>query len=169
VEAKILMDPIGHWAFGFICGTLIILPFIKDRSIYDYDSQKWVSVKWRKVTRGANKWFIFKRKPKPVRITNELHLITRSRFIIYHLIFANLCGIIAYLPDIGQLWGDSTTDHHWWADAFFFHRTFDNMSFGTINTISFEIFLVVCAIILWFAVIIYAWSIQYDNKSIEIK
>ncbi len=163
------MDPIGHWALGFILGTFIILPYIRDRSIYDYGSQKWISVKWRKVTRVTNKWFIFKRKPKPVRITNELHLITRSRFVIYHLVFANLCGMIAWLPDIGQLWGDSTTDHAWWADAFFFHKTIDTISFGTINTISFEIFFAICAILLWLSVITYAWFIQYDKKPIENK
>ncbi len=163
------MDPIGHWALGFICGTLIILPFIKDRCIYDYANQKWVSVKWEALRKDTNKWLISrgKRKQEAEIVSYELHPLTSSRFIIYHFLIANLCGLIALLPDIGQLWGDPHTDHQLWADAFFFHRFFDSTYLGTPNPISFELFLVGAAISVWIMAISVAWYIQYDKKPVE--
>ena len=159
----------GHWALGFICGTIIILPFIKERYIYNYETHKWISVKWTQVHKRSKKWVRSRGKKKEELdiLTNELHPITTSRFMFYHFLFANLCGFFALLPDIGQLWGDHHTDHQWWADIFFFHNIFDTIYLGTPNPISFSTFIAGAAIATWIIVITLAWYLQYDNKPLE--
>jgi hypothetical protein len=163
------MDPIGHWALGFILGTLIVLPFIRERCVYDYTAQKWVAVKWQEIKKESGKWLLDKNeKIQEVDIiTAELHPLTRSRFVLYHFIFASFCGFLAMAPDIGQLWGDAHTDHQWWVDMFFFHRFFDRTYLGTSNPISFETLLIGLAIGIWILTMIVSWYTQYDNTPVE--
>ena len=170
-EALYKMDPIGHWALGFILGTLIILPFIRERCVFDYSAQKWVAVKWQEIQKETDKWVVTKNKKSDDAeiITYELHPITRSRFTFYHFIFASLCGFIALIPDIGQLWGDAHTDHQWWSDIFFFHRFFDRQYLGTPNPISFETLLIGTAIGIWIMAMIYSWYVQYDKKPVSFE
>ena len=78
-EALYKMDPICHWALGFILGTLIILPFIRERCVFDYSAQKWVAVKWQEIQKETDKWVVTKNKKSDDAeiITYELHPITR--------------------------------------------------------------------------------------------
>ncbi len=163
------MEPIGHWALGVICGTIILLPFIKERYIYNYKTQKWISVKRTRIQKRLNKWVRARGKNNKEAeiISHELHPITTSRFMFYHFILANLCGFLALLPDIGRLWGDHQTDHQWWADIFFFHKIFDTIYLGTPNPISFATFITGAAIGLWIIVLTISWHVQYDKKPLE--
>jgi hypothetical protein len=97
--------------------------------------------------------------------SKELYPITTSRFIFYHTIIANLCGILALLPDIGILWGNSTTDHGMIANIFFFHATIDNLPTPLITGLSIYIF--TATILFWLIVIAIAVNTQIDKDCRE--
>lgn len=157
------MDILLHWSVGFILGTLIVLPFIFGRWIYDYENHTWVQVCWGPVvdTSTARQLNI---KDSELA-TPELHPITTSRFLFYHLLIANFCGFIALAPDLGQLWNAGSMDHGLWADFFFFHASIDSLSASTASTISGYAF--IAAILVWLIVISLAMNAQNDNDCRE--
>lgn len=148
---------------GFILGTLIVLPFITGRWVYDYDTHKWVPVRWGPVVdpRSARRLGI---KNSEVA-TPELYPLTSSRFVIYHLIIANVCGIVALLPDLGQLWGITNGDHGLIADLFFFHATLDKLPLGTSQAITPYMFIM--ALLVWLIVVSVAVGVQNDKECRE--
>ena len=153
------MDILLHWSVGFILGTLIILPFILGRWIYDYDNHTWVQVCWGPVVDNTT---ACKLKIKESELaTRELYPLTSSRFIYYHLIIANICGILALMPDLPQLWGNSGLDHGLWADFFFFHGTIDKLPVGFADTISG--YVLIATMLIWFIVVSIAVNAQNDN------
>jgi hypothetical protein len=97
--------------------------------------------------------------------SKELYPITSSRFIIYHAIIANLCALLALLPDIGILWGDSGLDHGLWANIFFFHTTIDNLPGNLVSTYTIYVFINV--LILWVLIVSIAINAQIDKDCKE--
>ena len=80
------MGPFGHFAIGLLCGILIMLPFLRDRSLYDYETHKWISIEWKPYLKtefepNARKLITIEDN-KIDSITNELNPITKSKFII---------------------------------------------------------------------------------------
>jgi hypothetical protein len=124
------MGPIGHFAIGLLCGTLIMLPFLRDRSLFDYERQRWVSIEWMPYIRSSHtpegtKLFSTDNNTED-SVTNELNPITKSKFMLLAPIVALICGVLALLPDISHLWGVSSLDKSRVADVFFFHYTLDS-------------------------------------------
>jgi hypothetical protein len=153
------MEPLGHFALGFICGTIIMLAFCKERAIYDYEIQKWVYVEYVKVMDATNN-----KKIQP--ITNELCPLTHSYFFRNLLIVATLCAFIAILPDYGQLWGNPSTDHPWWCDLFFFHRSIDSYSHAH-ATINIELLIAMFAIELCIFALTIACTTQNNHMAVR--
>ena len=153
------MDFLLHWSVGFLLGTLIALPFITGRWIYDYDSHKWISVCWGPVIdrSTAAKYGIGGAE----LATPELHPLTSSRFIKYHLIIANTCAVLALAPDFPQLFGANGTDHGIWAEVFFFHATIDKLPVTTGELWGLYLFIV--SILVWVIVVTIAVQIQHDT------
>jgi len=147
------MHPIGHWAVGFILGTLILLPFLFDRMVYNYDLQKWESVSIRKPPRGI-KSTVTQRN----HVNQDLIPVTRSRFLRIYPPFATTCGILSMLPDLGALYGDNKMDNGGWSDLFFYHRWIDFYSHS--HEISLEPLLFAFAILLGMTVMLIAWKVQ---------
>jgi hypothetical protein len=154
------MDFLLHWSIGFILGTLIALPFITGRWIYDYDAHKWIPVRWGPVVDSttARRHGITGSEIA----TPELYPLTSSRFVIYHLILANVCGFLALAPDLPQLAGMNGTDHGLLADMFFFHASIDKLAPATSAVILPYVFGI--AILVWVIVISVAVGIQSDSK-----
>lgn len=157
------MDFLFHWSVGFIAGSIIVIPFILGRWIYDYDNQTWIQVRWGPV---INEKMARHLKLECTELASkELYPITSSRFIIYHSIVANLCGIIAIVPDIGILWGKYSLDHTIWADLFFFHATIDNLPNTVVMEYSSLIFII--ALLIWVLVVAIAINAQIDKEYME--
>jgi len=155
------LDFILHWSVGFVMGTLIVLPYIFGKWTYDYDNQSWTQICWGPI---VNKTTAKKMNMKHRDIaTFELKPITSSRFIFYHLIIANVCGIISLAPDLEQLWGGNGLDHSWWSNIFFFHATIDNLSSNIVESITIYMFITV--ILIWLIVISIAVNAQNDKDS----
>ncbi len=148
---------------GFILGTLIALPFITGRWVYNYDEHKWVQVKWGPVVDAttAENYGVSGCE----LATPELYPLTSSRFIKYHLIIANLCAILALVPDIPQVMGANGADHGLWADIFFFHATIDKLPASTTTAVSPYMFIV--ALLVWLIVWTIAINAQSDSECKE--
>ena len=149
-----------HWSVGFILGTLIILPFITGRWIYDYDTHKWIPVRWGPVVDKSTAAQF--RISSAELATPELYPLTSSRFIIYHLILANLCGIFALMPDMLEITGLTASDHGLWADFFFFHASIDKLPASTSQALIPYVFII--AILVWLIVVTIAVGVQSDSK-----
>ena len=157
------MDLLLHWSVGFILGSAILLPFIFGRWIYDYDSQSWTQVCWGPV---VNSITARKLKIKISEVASkEIYPITSSRFIIYHSIIANVCGILALVPDIGFLWGNSSFDRGIISNIFFFHATIDKLPADFAESISIYIF--IATIIFWLIIVALAVNAQIDKDCRE--
>ena len=162
-RGELILDFLIHWSVGFLLGTLIALPFIADRWIYDYNAHKWVPVRWGSV---VNKTTARKLGLKSGELaTPELHPLTSSRFILYHLIIANVCAVMALVPDIPQLFGVNGTDHGLWADIFFFHASIDKLPMSTGETLGPYLFIV--ALLVWTIVWTVALNFQSDSDCKE--
>jgi len=153
------LDFLLHWSVGFLLGTLIALPFITGRWVYDYDAHKWVQVRWGPVMDSATARR-FGIKSSEVA-TPELYPLTSSKFIIYHLLLANLCAIVALVPDVGQLFGNNSTDHGLWANIFFFHASIDQLPASTSAAITPYVFVI--AMLVWLIVVTVALGVQSDS------
>ncbi len=163
ISGGIILDFLLHWSVGFILGTLILLPFITCRWIYDYDTHKWIQVRWGPVVdkQTAHRLGIASGE----LATSELYPLTSSRFVLYHLITANVCAVIALLPDLGQLVGNNGTDHGLIADLCFFHATIDKLPAGTGVAIAPYMFII--AMLVWLIVITIALGAQSDSECKE--
>lgn len=169
------MGPIGHFAVGLMCGIIIMIPFLKDRSLYDYDRQRWVSIEWMPVIKpdmstGDKKIFTMERTEDSV-VTYELNPLTRSKFMMWTPFIAIICGILALLPDISHLWGDSAMDKSRYADLFFFHYTID-MYFGmhgfTVGkSLMFELPLMFTTLSIMLCLMALAQDFQYNRNNYE--
>ena len=157
------MDILLHWSVGFILGTFIVMPFILGRWIYDYETYSWVQVKWGPVTDSSTARKLNMQCSELA--TKELHPITSSRFIIYHLIIANVCGVVALVPDLGQLLFGSSADHSIFANVFFFHTTIDSLSVSNAESLSGLAF--IAAILVWIIVVSIAVHTQNDKDCRE--
>lgn len=93
--------------------------------------------------------------------TPELYPLTTSRFVIYHLILANLCGVLALMPDLFELTGITATDHGLWADFFFFHASIDKLPVTT--SLALVPYVFIMAILVWFIVVTIALGAQSDS------
>ncbi|UCH88686.1 MAG: hypothetical protein JSV49_10605 [Thermoplasmata archaeon] len=169
------MGPFGHFAIGLLCGTIIMLPFLRDRSLYDYDKQKWVSIEWIQYTKTeitpSSRKLITSDNVKNDSITNELNPITKSKFILYTPIIAVICGFFAMLPDISHLWGNSSLDQSHWADFCFFHYTLDhlyiNNQFVITNGALTETFIVFTSVVFMVSLMAISQNYQYNRKNYE--
>jgi hypothetical protein len=152
-----------HWSVGFILGTLILLPFITGRWIYDYNEHKWIPVRWGPVVDAetSQRFGIGHAE----LATPELYPLTSSRFIVYHMLFATVCGFIALVPDLGSLIGNPAADHGLWADFFFFHASLDSLPLTTSEMITPYIFIV--ALLVWLIVATIASGAQSDSDCKE--
>lgn len=157
------MDIILHWSVGFILGTLIVLPFILGRWIYDYDTHRWTQVCWGPVVDSETARQLNIKGGELA--TPELHPLTSSRFVLYHIIIANLCGILALVPDLSTFWGGSNLDHGLMADIFFFHATIDKLSPSTAESITGYVF--ISALLVWLLVVSIAMYAQNDKDCKE--
>jgi hypothetical protein len=157
------LDFLLHWSVGFILGTLIALPFITGRWIYDYDAHKWVQVRWGPVVDKitARRLGISSAE----LATPELYPLTSSRFIIYHLIIANACAVLALVPDLGIFTGNGNGDHGLWADLFFFHATIDKLPASTGAAMGPYLFII--ALLVWLIVVTIAMGMQNDSECKE--
>ncbi len=163
VTGGISVDFLLHWSVGFILGTLIVLPFIYSRWIYDYDAHKWIQVRWGPVPQKGSARQL--NTTTTEQATKELYPLTSSRFILYHLIVANLCGVLALLPDVDQIWGGNGMDHAIWANIFFFHTSIDTLSAGTVDAVIGYAF--IAALMVWLIVVSIAVNAQIDRKCVE--
>jgi hypothetical protein len=169
------MGPLGHFAVGLLCGILIMLPFLRDRSLYDYDKQRWVSIEWMPyikpdLTIGDKKLFTTDKYTEQF-ITNELNPITKSKFVMWMPIIAITCGFLAMMPDISHLWGDPGLDKSRFADLFFFHHSID-MYFAanhvnTMESLQIEIPLMMITLSFMISMIAIAQENQYNRHNYE--
>jgi len=169
------MGPLGHFAVGLLCGIFIMLPFLRDKSLYDYDRQKWVSIEWMpyiKSNQTIDDKKIFTADNYPEQfITNELNPITKSKFVMWMPLIAVTCGFLAMIPDISHLWGDPGLDRSRFADLFFFHYTFDSYfaahNFNMAETLEIEIPIIITSISLMICLLAIAQENQYNRHNYE--
>ena len=157
------MDFLLHWSVGFILGTLIVIPFIFGRWIYDYNTHTWVRVRWGPVSGKGTTQHLTKLQTESA--TKELYPLTSSRFILYHLIVANVCGFLSLAPDLEQIWGANGGDHALWANFFFFHASIDKLDASTVDVMTGYAF--ITAILVWMMVIGIATNAQIDRDGRE--
>jgi hypothetical protein len=169
------MVPFGHFAIGLLCGAIMMLPFLRDRSLYDYDKQKWVSIEWIRYNHTQKTHTVRKlitaEGLEEDSITNELNPITKSKFTLFTPFVAILCGLFALLPDISHIWGDSSLDKTQLADLFFFHRTLDQMyassEFLVSNSALSEMLVVSMSLMIIFSLMAISNNFQYNYKNFE--
>ena len=169
------MGPLGHFAFGLLCGILIMLPFLRDRSLYDYDKQRWVSIEWMPyiksdLTTGDKKLFTTDKHTDQF-ITNELNPITKSKFVMWMPFIAITCGFLALVPDVSHLWGDPGMDKSRYADLFFFHHSIDMYfaahSFSAVDSLQIEVPLMLTTLSFMIIMVALAQENQYNRHNYE--
>ena len=169
------MGPIGHFAVGMLCGVIIMLPFLRDRSLYDYDKQRWVSIEWIPIPRNERRFNY--NDVAPVNstdeniVTYELNPLTKSKYMAWTPLVAVICGIMALMPDISHLWGDPSLDRSRFADLFFFHYTIDAYwaahGFTMAKSLTVELPLLFITAATMLCLMAIAQDFQYNRKNLE--
>jgi len=116
------MDFIGHFTMGFLIGTLLMTPFLRERVTYDEAEGRFVGIAFAALPEVQGRL-------RPHRgltpLSQDYIPLSNNRFVQFATVVAVLCGLIAAGPDIGQLYGDSTTDESIIAETMFFHSAID--------------------------------------------
>lgn len=152
-----------------------MLPFLRDRSLFDYNTQKWVSIEWIKYTRAKNTSkgveLVTDKNESYFSITDELNPITKSKFAIFMPFVAIICGLFALVPDISHLWGNSTLDQSPLANLFFFHYAIDTYvvqnGFTASQTLTLELPLMLTTITWIVCLLAVSNEMQYNRKNYE--
>ena len=169
------MGPFGHFSIGMILGTVIILPLLKEKMLFDYDRQKWITFDWN-ISSKSNVERKFSIKPIVGEVSNsgntsELNPISRSNFNRRIPIVAILSGLFALIPDLPVLWGNSNLDGSKFAEFFFFHRSIDyyfykpNYTLG--DSVIHELPLLLATIFFVFCLMAVSQEIQYNRNNYE--